>query len=99
MSGPAQFDTKGSWIAGFSERSASVGYRSSRWNYGLSYDDKSYLGAKPSGAFGQGLRSGFSWITRTVEQPMGTLSVKATGTLALGSPWYERVRSFGRLRT
>ena len=83
----------GRWVAGFGPTSASLAREphSRGWGYGLSFNDDGYLGSRTSGAFGSDLRSGMSWISRTVEQELSAgWSVEATGTLAFGAPRYEK---------
>ena len=83
----------GRWVAGFGPTSASVAREpyGRGWGYGLSFNDDGYLGSRTSGAFGSDLRSGMSWISRTVEQELSAgWSVEATGTLAFGAPRYEK---------
>ena len=83
----------GRWVAGFGPTSASVAREpyGRGWGYGLSFNDDGYLGSRTSGAFGSDLRSGMSWISRTVQQELSAgWSVEATGTLAFGAPRYEK---------
>lgn len=87
----------GQWVAGFGPSSASLARQpgGQGWGYGLSFNDDGYLGSRTSGAFGSDLRSGFSWISRILEQELDARwSVKATGTLAFGAPRYENSAIF-----
>ena len=79
-------------VAGFGPNSAGFARRprGAGWGYGLSFDERRYMGAATSGAFGSDLRSGMVWTSRTWEHPLGSgLTVGARGTLALGMPQYE----------
>lgn len=80
------------WVAGFAPTSAGLASRSpdGGWEYGLGFDDESYLGTRASGAFGGDIRSGTVWASRTVRHDLGAgIGLDATGILAVSAPHYE----------
>lgn len=81
------------WLAGFGATSAGIARRSSGgdWEYGLSFNDEGYLGAKSTGAFGANIRSGTIWTSRTLKHTLENgWGLDATGTLAISAPHYEK---------
>ena len=81
------------WIAGFGQGTVSFARRpkQSGLGYGFSFNDGNYFGARASGAFGQTLRSGMVWSSSTVEHHFTeSLTFRATGTLGMSLPQYER---------
>ena len=81
------------WVAGFGPTSAGVARRSpdGEWEYGLSFNEDEYLGARSSGAFGADIRSGMVWTARTLEHDLGDgWGLDAMGILAISAPDYEK---------
>ena len=77
---------------GFGPGSASVARTAdgSRWGWGASFADGSYLGSRTSGAFGHTLRSGMVWASRSFNLEFGRgVTFHAGVTLAAGSADYE----------
>ena len=85
------------WAMGFGPASASLARRplDDGWGYGLSVDDGGHLGIEASGAFGTDLRSGTMWTSRGFTHEFGAgWKLKATGTVALSLPQYEKDAMF-----
>ena len=83
----------GGWTLGLGETSASLARAPDNdgWGYGFSYEDRGHLDGHTSGAFGSDLRSGMMWTARSFSHDLGgKWAVKATGTLALDMPRYDR---------
>lgn len=95
--GYSWFSDERKWVMGFGPTSVSFARRhfDKGWSYGLSFDDSGHLGTETSGAFGTEVRSGMLWTSRGFKRKFGYgWKLKATGTLALSLPQYEKDAMF-----